>query len=533
MRVTAPVNVGDVFAGKYQVERVLGVGGMGVVVAARHLQLDERVAIKFLLPDALKDRAVVARFLREGRAAAKIRNEHVTRVYDVGTLANGAPYLVMEYLEGSDLDALLKRYGPLPVHVAAEYLLQACEAFADAHALGIVHRDIKPSNLFVTARSDGSPVLKIIDFGISKLSGADAGMDITKTVEMRGSPLFMSPEQIISTRNADARSDIWSLGITLYNLLTGSHPFPARVLTELCAQILQGDPAPLRATRPDVPAKLEAVILRCLQKKPDHRYANVAELAADIAEFAPPHARISAERAARVLRMPPASGHPSSPSWPQVDRRSSFGSIPDATGVVATPLPHPSSPHARPATAIAPPASTAAVQSQTVGSSWGSTRLVGARRTGKLVFIAGAAAMILVAGGVALTVVARWGERESPSLASPAPPPEPVVVPAAAVPAPSQDVREPSAPSGASSGQAGRDSEALAQAPANPSPTASAVARSKDKSAQPGARPAAPSRGSPSSLPSATVRQPPPTFEPPPSVAPKAAPASTSAPMMF
>ncbi|HZF53602.1 MAG TPA: serine/threonine-protein kinase [Polyangiaceae bacterium] len=300
--MSAPVRAGDLLAGKYLVERVIGAGGMGVVVSAHHVHLEERVAIKFLLPEALSDPNLVKRFLREGKAASKIRSEHVARVYDVGTLENGGPYIVMEFLEGSDLAALIKARGPLHVTTAVEYLLQACEAIAEAHAVGIVHRDIKPSNLFFASRRDGSSVVKVIDFGISKMTaGPDAGMDITKTAEARGSMLFMSPEQMVSPKNADPRMDIWALGVSLHYLLARSYPFQATSVPELCAMILQREPTPLRSVRPDISPRLEACVLRCLRKAPDERYANVADLAAALLEFGPPSASISVERARRML----------------------------------------------------------------------------------------------------------------------------------------------------------------------------------------------------------------------------------------
>ncbi len=166
----AGVREGDILAGKYRVERVLGIGGMGVVVAAHHMQLDERVALKFLLPEALGNAEAVARFAREARAAVKIKSEHVARVTDVGTLPNGAPYMVMEYLEGGDLAAWIKQRGALPVEQAVEFVLQTCIAVADAHALGIIHRDLKPANLFCVRRSDGQLSIKVLDFGISKMT---------------------------------------------------------------------------------------------------------------------------------------------------------------------------------------------------------------------------------------------------------------------------------------------------------------------------------------------------------------------------
>src|SRR5688572_29422387 len=195
--LAVPVRPGDLLAGKYRVEQVLGAGGMGVVVAARHEQLDERVALKFLLPQCAAHPEVVARFAREGRAAAKIKSKHVARVRDVGTLESGAPYLVMEHLEGRTLASVLEERGQLAIADAVDYLLQACEALAEAHALGIVHRDLKPSHLFLKHRADGSECVKVLDFGISKVgTGTGTGSDITRTEASLGSPLYMSPEQM-------------------------------------------------------------------------------------------------------------------------------------------------------------------------------------------------------------------------------------------------------------------------------------------------------------------------------------------------
>jgi serine/threonine-protein kinase len=298
----AGVTPGQILLGKYRVERVLGMGGMGVVVAATHVTLEERVAIKFLLPDALGSQETVARFLREARAAVRIKSEHVARVTDVGTLENGAPYMIMEYLDGADLAVFTQRRGALPIEDAVEYVLQACEALAEAHALGIVHRDLKPANLFVATRADGTPSVKVLDFGISKVGGAsgtDLGM--TKTTTIMGSPLYMSPEQMASTRDVDARTDIWALGAILYELLTGRVPFHADTITQLCTMILQQPPPPLRNLRPDAPQGLQDIIQRCLAKDRNHRYQNVAEFASALTPYAPRRARISIERVGRVI----------------------------------------------------------------------------------------------------------------------------------------------------------------------------------------------------------------------------------------
>src|SRR4051812_3292751 len=297
------VHEGQILAGKFRIERVLGQGGMGVVVAATHLQLDERVALKFLLPEALSNPEAVERFAREARAAVKIKSEHVARVSDVGTLESGSPYMVMEYLHGEDLGAYVRRNGATAIAEAVEFLLQACEAIAEAHALGIVHRDLKPANLFVTRRVDGSPCIKVLDFGISKVTVPGGGPDLgmTKTNTVMGSPLYMSPEQMSSTRNVDMRTDIWALGVILYETLTGRVPFEAETMPQLCGMILQDPPRPLHELRPDLPHALQHVVLRCLEKNREHRFSNVAELAQALAPFGLPAAQRSAERISRVL----------------------------------------------------------------------------------------------------------------------------------------------------------------------------------------------------------------------------------------
>jgi len=294
---------GDILAGKYRVDRVLGQGGMGVVVAAHHLQLDERVAIKFLLPEMLANPEATMRFSREARAAVKIKSEHVARVTDVGTLDNGAPYMVMEYLEGSDLAAVVAR-GALPVEQAVDYVLQACEAIAEAHALGIVHRDLKPANLFLARLPGGVESVKVLDFGISKatsLSGSGGQDSATRTKALMGSPLYMSPEQMQSSRDVDARGDLWALGIILYELIAGTSPFNADTMPELILKIMSAEPEPLRSRRSDVSEGLEAAIMHCLVRDRRARYQTVGELAAALAPFGSRKARHSLERISQVM----------------------------------------------------------------------------------------------------------------------------------------------------------------------------------------------------------------------------------------
>jgi eukaryotic-like serine/threonine-protein kinase len=282
---------GNVLAGKFRVERVIGEGGMGMVVAAHHLQLDQRVALKVMRPEAAGAEGV-QRFLREAQAVAKLRSNHVVRVLDVGALPDGAPYIVMEFLEGHDLAAHVHRKGRLPVDEAVDYVLQACDALSEAHRLGIVHRDLKPANLFLTNDGGGVPIVKILDFGISKQTSADEGRaDLTSTRGVVGSPSYMSPEQLKASRDVDGRTDIWALGVVLHELLTGRLAFEATTLPELHVAILSQPPASVRMTRGDVPPGLEAVLLRCLEKDVSRRYQSVTDLVAALADFAPPHAR--------------------------------------------------------------------------------------------------------------------------------------------------------------------------------------------------------------------------------------------------
>jgi serine/threonine protein kinase len=277
----ADVTPGDLLLDKYRVERVLGRGGMGVVVAARHVELRELFAIKFLLPAALNHPQAVERFVREARASARLKGEHVARVQDVGRLPDGRPYMVLEHLAGNDLKETIKERGPLPVQEAATYVMQACEAVGEAHALGIVHRDLKPANLFLTRRPNGTPCVKVLDFGISKQLEPDDPEQhgLTKTGMLLGSPHYMAPEQMKKSKEADPRSDLWSLGCVLYELVTGRVPFHGDTLTELVATVLQEEPRSARELRGDLPAAVEAVIRRCLVKKREERYQTAHELA--------------------------------------------------------------------------------------------------------------------------------------------------------------------------------------------------------------------------------------------------------------
>jgi len=295
-----PVKAGDVLAGKYRVEKILGAGAMGMVLAATQIALDRRVALKFMMAGGVGKEQHEARFLREARVASKLQSQHAAKVLDMGTLESGAPYIVMEFLDGKDLAAVLYERGPLPVEEAVSYISQVCEAVAEAHAAGIVHRDIKPANLFLTKAVDGSPCVKLVDFGVAKL--AESGLDLTGTLQALGSPLYMPPESLNGAKDVDGRADIWSLGVTLYELLAQITPFQAETLVALCTRICIKEPTPIADYRPDVPPGLAAVITQCFEKDRARRWPTVAAFAAALAPYASAQPASYAERVARAQR---------------------------------------------------------------------------------------------------------------------------------------------------------------------------------------------------------------------------------------
>ncbi len=406
---------GTILLGKYRVEDVIGTGGMGRVVRASHLYLQQSVAIKILLPEMAQNASTVSRFLREAQATVQLKSEHIARVIDVGTLPDGTPLMVMEYLTGNDLNQILRHHGPQSPAVVCDLMLQACEGIAEAHAADIVHRDIKPSNFFITQRPDGSMLLKILDFGISK---TPVGVtDLTGTQAVLGTPTYMPPEQMKSGRDADARSDIWSIGVVMYQLLTGRPPFGGESYAALVRQVNGEPPAPMMV---QMPAGLGEVILRCLEKDPKNRHQNAGELARMLAPFAsdPIAAALSAARTTRILQH--KAGVP--------------GAVPLAAGGgLATPVPL-SPAQLTPRTWPPPPSSI----------SQGAGQLTYQVRSPRGWIIASAAALVILAGtgGYVMNELTKDDEpalRDEPqapaAMTAPTPPP----AAAAAAPAPAAD----------------------------------------------------------------------------------------------
>ncbi|WP_437960141.1 serine/threonine-protein kinase [Sorangium sp. So ce119] len=322
---------GTVIARKYRVERTIGRGGMGLVVEALHLDLDTRVAIKFLLPEFMSYTEASERFMREARTVAKLQTHHVVRVLDVAALDSGEPYMVMELLDGEDLACHAAEAGTLAIGECIDHIVQACEALAEAHALGIVHRDLKPANLFLTKRPDGAPLIKVLDFGVSKILTGDTGnVSLTQTTTILGSALYMSPEQMRSSKSVDPRTDIYALGVCLFEIIGGRPPYVADSFPELCAKIYTSPPEPLQDLRPEVPEGLVEVIEKSIAREPEDRYQSIAEFVQALAPYAAPGTRttiagILRQHAAELDLPPPASRAAMTRTLSRASRTSSGG----------------------------------------------------------------------------------------------------------------------------------------------------------------------------------------------------------------
>ncbi len=409
---------GTILLDKYRVEQVLGQGGMGVVVAARHVHLGELFAIKLMLPSALGHTEAIARFVREARASARLKGEHVARVHDAGSLADGAPFMVMEHLAGDDLKHVLKKRGPFPFDEAAFFVHQACEAVAEAHENGIVHRDLKPANMFLIRRPNGTPCVKVLDFGISKELDPmnKVGPDLTKPGTFMGSPRYMSPEQMASVQTTDQRSDIWALGIILYEFVIGKPPFLADAMTELVTKVLTTQPIPPSHLRPGIPPEFDSVVLRCLEKKPECRFGSVRELMVALEPFTTakmtkpviavqptaPSPRVATQQDPPTIIVP---NHAEAPQSSAATVPLAMADHPDrgdeseaATIVIAPPLAdHPDrGGESEAATMLIAP-----TQASQTGEAWSNTRTVLARKGKNTFVVAGVAigAIALIGGG--------------------------------------------------------------------------------------------------------------------------------------
>ncbi|MBX3229973.1 MAG: serine/threonine protein kinase [Labilithrix sp.] len=268
---------GTVLAGRYRIERTVGQGSMGIVTEATDLTLQMRVAVKVMSPERAHNEEARQRFIREARAASVLSNAHVTKLYEVLELENGVPFLVMEFLEGSSLEAIVTRDGPPPLDVVLDWSLQALEGLAEAHRAGFVHRDIKPENLFLHDPKSGPPIVKVVDFGAVKEIASKATR-LTKTGSTMGSPAYMPPEQVRAEDDIDQRADVWAMGVSIYEMTTGRLPFGGDSIPQTLAAILREDPVPLRQRRGECSPELEALVNRALSKDRHARFANCAEM---------------------------------------------------------------------------------------------------------------------------------------------------------------------------------------------------------------------------------------------------------------
>ena len=292
---------GTLIVGKYRVEREIGGGGMGVVVEATHVALDQRVAIKLLNPILANTPENVTRFLREARIAARLPSEHIARVNDVGQTEYGAPYLVMELLEGHDLSTELVRRGRLRLTEAIDYVLQACEGIAEAHAAGLVHRDLKPANLFLAQRTNRTPIVKVLDFGLSKEPLMSSGPALTASGSVFGTPQYMSPEQFESAKNVDARCDQHAMAMILYELLTGEPAYNGDSLTQLILAISRNPPPRASERCPEAPPALDRAIGRAMAKRAEDRFPDLSHFADAISLFGGSSARAMAQNIRTTL----------------------------------------------------------------------------------------------------------------------------------------------------------------------------------------------------------------------------------------
>jgi serine/threonine-protein kinase len=490
-----PVQVpkpGDVIEGKYRVEKVLGEGGMGVVLAAHHELLDQQVAVKVL---TASDPKAISRFSLEAKATAQLKSEHVARVMDVGVLPNGAPFMVMEYLEGCDLEELLRLNGRLPVEETVGYIIDALDGLAQAHALEIIHRDLKPANLFLAVQTSGTSIVKLVDFGISKsIASRRSGKTgvLTGDHSTVGSPTYMAPEQIRSPKDVDARSDIWALGVVLYELLSGAAPFQGDSVGEIFAAVLEQKPPPLSKVAPDVPPGLSAIVSRCMSDR-EQRYPNVLELATDLAPFGPPESIARVRRidqtvramkakaeGKEVVRLGARMGGPTPAigfELPKTDLAADLVTTIDSSAAPSIPTPAPSTPR-RKAVAQATAGHVAFTSDTPVPAERRSVTSPSLRKQGgrrKVLTYGGAAGVAMLVALVAI-IRSSGAPNEPAAVATTHPSPSAMPIPSAPAPAPADTAAASPEPSAAAVAVPSVAVDALPTAHPRPSATGAAGA---------------------------------------------------------
>jgi len=292
--VFATDHTGQTLDGKYHLERLLGEGGMGAVYLGRHLLIGKRLAVKFLHAELTGNEEAVKRFYREAQAAAAIGHKNIVDVLDVGVTPAGEPYLVMEYLEGEGLCALLERKGPMDLAAACAVLEPTLIALAAAHDKLVVHRDLKPDNIFLVRQPNEAPTVKLIDFGISKFAGAGDATRLTRDGTTLGTPAYMSPEQARGAADVDHLTDIYAMGVIFYEMLTGGLPFASGSYNELLFEILTGAPRDPAVVRPEFPEEARPVIERAMAREAGARYASARDLLDAVRELVPAQERLDA-----------------------------------------------------------------------------------------------------------------------------------------------------------------------------------------------------------------------------------------------
>jgi serine/threonine-protein kinase len=274
-----PLNPGDLIQSRYRLVRLLGAGASGFVWSAKNELIDRDVALKIMRPDVAEDAVALQRFFNEAKASGRVRSPSIVEILDLGQAEDGSPFLVFELLEGEGLDEMLRREGIISAELSLELLVGVAKALEQAHAHGIIHRDLKPANLFITKSNAGTPIAKILDFGISKVFDTGHNFTLTRTGTVVGSPAYMSPEQAAGREDIDGRADIWSLGVVMYEALTGTLPHQAANYNQLMVRILTQDTDPVQTRKTDLPPSVCAIVDATLKRERDERTSNAGVLA--------------------------------------------------------------------------------------------------------------------------------------------------------------------------------------------------------------------------------------------------------------